>query len=108
MKRLLIITGIALMATPACDPPPPVTTVGPDGGAVVSDDGRLRIWVPRGALQEEITLTIGHHDDCYEIGPHGTNFAVPAQITLDAPIDYHWDVLDLGDDSGGTLCPSNG
>lgn len=104
MIRLLLTALAALAVAPACDRQAPVTTVGPDGGTVVSDDGRVRVAVPRGALADDVTITIGRAGDCYELGPAGTAFAVPAEVTVDAPVEYHFSVLTLDDGATRSVC----
>jgi hypothetical protein len=108
MSRVLRALGLALALAPACQQAPAVTTVGPDGGIVMSDDGRLTVAVPRGALADHVHITIGRSEDsgrvCYELGPHGVDFRVPVAVTLDAPVDYHWNVLAIGDAYRGRIC----
>ncbi len=108
MMRLLLTTLAALALVPSCDREPPVTTVGPAGGTVVSDDGRVRVAVPRGALAGDVTITIGQDGDCYHLGPAGTAFAVPAEVTVDAPVDYHFSVLTLDEGAARSVCTRDG
>jgi hypothetical protein len=105
MTRQLTVALLGFALTAACHPvAAPVSSVGPQGGTVVSEDGRLRVAVPPGALADEVTITIGRTGDCYEVGPAGTEFAVPAQLTLDAAIDRHASVLGLDPVFGHRLC----
>lgn len=104
MTRFVLTALAALALLPSCDREAPVTTVGPSGGTIVSDDGRVSVAVPRGALADDVTITIGRAGDCYEVGPAGTAFAVPAEVTVDAPVDYHFSVLTLEEGATGSLC----
>lgn len=69
-------------------------SVGPDGGTVVSDDGKFTIVVPAGALPSSVELSIstvspsavGAEPDLlagpiYELRPDGTAFDVPVTMT---------------------------
>lgn len=66
-------------------------TVGPRGGVITSDDGRLTLEVPEGALSSEVEITIEVLDDApsgvigtvYAIEPAGLAFAVPATLAYD-------------------------
>jgi hypothetical protein len=65
--------------------------VGPAGGALTSSDGALTVTVPAGALSADVNLTIapeasppaGAIGTTYDIGPSGTNFAMPVTIRLE-------------------------
>ena len=87
MKTLLAMTlGVT---TIGCDAGG--ETVGPRGGVVTSDDGRLSLEVPEGALDREVEITIEVLDDApngvigtvYAIEPAGLAFAVPATLVYD-------------------------
>ena len=75
--------------------------VGPSGGAVSSSDGNLAVNIPAGALPADVTITTepaaapaaGAVGTVYEIGPTGTQFAMPVTLTL------HYDMAAL---SGAT------
>lgn len=64
--------------------------IGPEGGTLVSTDGVVRIVVPAGALDQTVTFSIGpdpsapggHLGEAYDIGPSGTEFAIPAKVTF--------------------------
>lgn len=66
-------------------------TVGPRGGVVVSDDGRLTLEIPEGALDREVEITIVESDDApssvlgtvYSIEPAGLVFSAPATLVYD-------------------------
>lgn len=81
-------------------PPPPSggTEIGPSGGAVVSSDGRIMAIVPAGALDHTVTVTVepaavppagALPGTTYDLGPNGTQFAVPVGLTL------HYDPADV-------------
>jgi hypothetical protein len=87
MKTLLAVTlGVT---TIGCDAGG--ETVGPRGGVITSDDGRLSLEVPEGALEGEVEITIEVLDDApngfigtvYAIEPAGLAFAVPATLVYD-------------------------
>ena len=71
--------------------------VGTSGGAVTSSDGNLAVSIPAGALPADVTITTepaaapadGAVGAVYEIGPTGTQFAMPVTLTL------HYDAADL-------------
>src|SRR6185436_18401877 len=77
---------------------PTMKTVGPSGGAVASSDGNLAVNIPAGALPANVTITTepaeapatGAVGTVYEIGPTGTQFAMPVTLTL------HYDGASLG------------
>ena len=62
--------------------------IGPEGGQVVSDDGRLTIDIPEGALEEPVEITIEEADDlpegalgpAYRVLPVGTVFEAPVHV----------------------------
>lgn len=64
--------------------------IGPDGGVVVSDDGRMALEVPAGALDRTVEITIevvagpeGASSDLYVIQPLGLTFDLPAAVVFD-------------------------
>ena len=64
--------------------------IGPEGGVVVSDDGRLALEIPAGALDEavEITIETTEGDDdalapVYVIEPVGLTFQYPTELVFD-------------------------
>jgi hypothetical protein len=65
--------------------------VGTTGGMVASSDGTLQVAIPAGALAGSVTVTIvptaspgtGSVGTVYEIGPTGTQFAIPVTLTFD-------------------------
>src|SRR3954454_8199068 len=77
---------------------PTMKMVGPSGGAVSSSDGNLAVKIPAGALPADVTITTeaatapaaGSVGTVYEIGPTGTQFAMPVTLTL------HYDMSALG------------
>lgn len=62
--------------------------VGPEGGVVVSDDGRLTVEIPEGALAVAIEITVEQVDElppdalgpAYRVRPVGTVFEAPVQV----------------------------
>jgi hypothetical protein len=87
----------ALAAAVACSSPAgpdgqPVTRlrVGPAGGQVSANGGRVRLTIPPGALAMDKDITIaqinspasGNVGPVYDIGPSGTQFAQPVLISL--------------------------
>jgi len=72
--------------------------IGPEGGVVVSDDGRMALEIPEGALDEavEITIVATEGDDdalapVYVIEPMGLTFKYPTELVFD------YDEESLGD-----------
>src|SRR5215831_5552675 len=69
---------------------PTMMKVGTTGGAVSSSDGNLAVSIPAGALPGDVTITTepavapaeGAVSTVYEIGPTGTQFAMPVTLTL--------------------------
>ena len=69
---------------------PTATVVGMTGGAVTSSDGKLALAIPAGAVGGNVTITTepatppaaGAVGTVYEIGPSGTQFAMPVTLTL--------------------------
>lgn len=72
--------------------------IGRDGGVVVSDDGRLSIEIPAGALDHEVEISIdivagpdGSASDLYVMQPMGLVFERPVVVSFD------YDAETLGD-----------
>jgi hypothetical protein len=63
--------------------------VGPDGGVISTPEGVVLV-IPAGALGADTEVSItpivgglaGAVSDAFEIGPDGTQFAIPAELTL--------------------------
>jgi hypothetical protein len=101
MNRTLAASVLALCALAGCDGETG-ETVGPRGGVVFSDDGRVTLEVPEGALADDVDISIHRVDDgpegavgpTYEIHPLGTTFSAPATLVydvsegMDAPMDH--------------------
>ena len=101
-KLLLAALCSGFLAAVACGGPgsttsdgpgggdPAGTPIGSSGGSLRSSDGKLELTVPAGALDREVRIEIepladaldGHVGAAYEIGPSGTEFAVPARLTF--------------------------
>ena len=65
--------------------------IGPEGGVVLSEDGRLSLEVPEGALSEptEVSLVSVPCDaeglaDCYSVGGDAVQFARPVTVVYEA------------------------
>lgn len=72
--------------------------IGPEGGVVISDDGRMALEIPEGALDETVEITIevtdgpeGAMAPLYVIEPMGLTFQRPTALIFDYEDD------DLGD-----------
>ena len=84
---------------------PTMKLVGPSGGALSSSDGNLAVSIPPGALGADVTITTepatapatGAVGTVYEIGPTGTQFAMPVTLTL------HYDAAELGSAAESSL-----
>jgi len=66
--------------------------IGPDGGMIVSDDGRLTLIVPPEALTKATEISIQpaeclipNGNKAYQFGPSGTRFQKPVQIIFQYP-----------------------
>ncbi len=89
-------------------------TIGPSGGTL-SFGRAFSLRVPAGALASPVTLTVGVSardvnvadralSTVYSLGPSGTTFAVPAEVSITAAIDAAPDAVGLAlrSDSGAT------
>jgi hypothetical protein len=72
--------------------------IGSEGGVIVSDDGRMALEIPAGALDEAVEITIqavagpdGAASDLYVMEPMGLTFERPILVT------YDYDTETLGD-----------
>lgn len=88
----------ALLA--GCDGGETSGNVGPRGGHVISDDGRLTVEIPAGALDETIDLRIEMADDDMSGSMSSTYVLVPAGISLARPAIVTYE-LEPSDMSGG-------
>lgn len=65
-------------------------TIGPEGGAIESTDGRLALEIPAGALGSETAITVqpitngtpGGRGLAYRLEPEGITFAEPVQLSF--------------------------
>ena len=94
----LSFTLIAFAALTACEQGGG-DELGPRGGTVVSEDGRLSVEIRPGALDEDISIAM--HEvpcasmdidalGCYQVSPKGVGFSFPARVTFeldDATLD---------------------
>jgi len=101
----LLLAVSTLCATVAgCDPVGD-DVVGPEGGVVVSEDGRLTIDIPEGALDEPVEIIIEEADElpegalgpAYEVLPHGTVFNAPVHVLY----NYSAQGMDVADEEVG-------
>lgn len=77
------------------------TEVGPRGGVVMSDDGRLTVEIPAGALDKTIDISIHAVEDgpggtavrAYAIEPLGTALVLPARVEYDWTVEAAADAL---------------
>ncbi|MCR9159550.1 MAG: hypothetical protein ACE37F_04325 [Nannocystaceae bacterium] len=65
--------------------------IGPEGGVVISEDGRLSLEVPEGALSEPTEVSVEQVEceddgqaDCYAVGPASVQFSRPVQVVYEA------------------------
>ena len=83
-----------LVALTACDTAGG-QVVGPEGGFIVSDDGRVTLEIPEGALASEVEISIEAVEDApagaiggaYAIEPALTQLALPAELTYELAMD---------------------
>lgn len=78
--------------------------IGAEGGVVVSDDGRMALEIPAGALDEAVEITIevvdgpeGSVSELYVIEPMGLTFERPVALVFD------YDDETLGDEDADAL-----
>lgn len=82
-----VLACLACATIAGCDPAGD-DVIGPEGGVVVSTDGRLTIDIPAGALDEAVEITIEEAEDlpegavgpAYEVLPRGTVFNEPVHV----------------------------
>lgn len=95
MMHRIVAALVAFGALTGCDTAQDGETVGPRGGVVFSDDGRVTLEIPEGALADDVEITIERCDDgpedavgpAYEIHPLGTTFTAPATLVYDLSED---------------------
>lgn len=88
--RPLAAACLACATLAGCDPTGD-GEVGPEGGVVVSADGRLTIDIPAGALDEPVEIIIEEAEDlpdsalgpAYAVLPAGTVFNAPVHVLYD-------------------------
>lgn len=80
--------------------------IGRDGGVVISDDGRLALEIPAGALDEAVEITIevtagpeGSRTPLYVLEPMGLTFERPVALVF----DYDDEILGEGDPEALTM-----
>lgn len=85
------------------------STIGPNGGTLTSADGNVVVVVPAGALATDTALFVEPASGvpsgalaAVELGPTGTAFALPAQITISFA-SLELDKIDLGKFRLGTV-----
>ena len=102
-SKLMLALTLTLAAT-GCDEQTG-DTVGAEGGQIVSDDGRVTLDIPAGALASDVEITIeavdadldGAIGDAYRIEPAGLVLSFPAELTFDVISDEAGDAFDLAD-----------
>jgi|GEM_PF-7121392 len=91
-------TGVVIDEQPTPTPAPTGTTIGADGGVVVSDDGLVRLDIPANALASPVAIEIAAADTTlllgdgptdriafiYDLQPSGLEFLIPARLTVTA------------------------
>ncbi|MCA9651244.1 MAG: hypothetical protein H6712_02090 [Myxococcales bacterium] len=88
--RSIATAAVAVSLLAGCDPTGD-DVVGPEGGVVVSRDGRLTLDIPAGALTDDVEITIEPADDlpegalgpAYRVLPVGTVFEAPVAVMYD-------------------------
>ena len=84
--------------------------VGPRGGIVRSDDGRVTLEIPAGALTDTVAVSIVETDElpnnaagpAYAIEPYGLVFAAPAELAYDVSGGLMSDTVQLVTERGGS------
>jgi hypothetical protein len=93
-RSLATLLAAAAMLLPACEQESD-NMIGPRGGEVVSEDGRVSISIPAGALDHTVEIEIQETlvapgnmlGNSYLVGPTGTSFAIPATVTYELEPD---------------------
>ncbi len=106
--KLATVLFASVVVLPACESGENV--IGPRGGEVVSEDGRLTLTIPPGALDHAVEIEISEalvepdrSVNCYHVSPRGTAFAIPATITYELePEDMEAVDLTWVSERGGT------
>jgi hypothetical protein len=91
--KTLLAAVLSLTALVGCEQQG--ETIGSRGGVVTSDDGRVTLEVPAGALADDVELSIELVDDArdgvvggvYAVEPAGVVFHRPATLTFDLAAD---------------------
>ncbi|MBL4686601.1 MAG: hypothetical protein JKY37_18540 [Nannocystaceae bacterium] len=86
-----LVLAIAAGSVTGCDTGEDGTAVGPRGGIVTSDDGRVTLDIPAGALADVVQLRIVEATElpedaigpAYEVLPAGVTFSIPAEVAYD-------------------------
>ena len=67
------------------------SVIGPEGGVVLSEDGRMSLEIPEDALAEDTLISLDaipcdEEDlaDCYTVGPRGVTFHRPVTAVYEA------------------------
>ena len=89
MKHIGASAAVALLLIGGCEAAP--EAIGPQGGTVVSDDGRFSLEIPPGALDTHVKVTITSVEcelpsalgPCYRLAPRGLGFMLPATVTYE-------------------------
>lgn len=91
LQAIRIATALALLAT-ACTAKDD-GRIGPEGGEVISDDGRLTVMIPEDALDGQVVVSVPESDyclpdavACYDVSPNGVMPDVPPLVTYE--IDF--------------------
>ncbi|MCA9708768.1 MAG: hypothetical protein KDK70_23175 [Myxococcales bacterium] len=84
------LAALVLAATAATGCDLAADRIGPEGGVVISDDGRMALEIPAGALDEAVEITIevtegpeGAMAPLYVIEPMGLTFTRPTALVFD-------------------------
>jgi hypothetical protein len=99
--KTILAAVLGLTALQGCDDQG--ETIGKRGGTVMSDDGRVTLDVPAGALDREVEVRIEVVDEpphgsvgtVYAIEPAGLQLARPATLTYDLATDTEDRSFDL-------------
>lgn len=89
MKHIGRLAVVALMLN-GCETEAP-EAIGPQGGTIVSDDGRFSLEIPPAALETHVQVSItavacepsDAVGPCYQVSPRGLGFLVPATVTYE-------------------------
>ncbi|MGE0082109.1 MAG: hypothetical protein AB7U81_12520 [Thiohalomonadaceae bacterium] len=100
MKQIALAAAVLSLAAAGCSGgsgssgssdsanKPVEKVIGAAGGTITTSDGRMKLDIPAGALDADVTISITPQPDgSYRLEPAGLQFSVPATATFTLPAD---------------------